>query len=171
METTEGGERQAKGDSEGRVAGEWDGVEKGEWKEGELEKSKGWSGAFSPNHILYPQSGFHPASHQQPGLRNTSANATHTKTHNHHAKKLPLTVITSLPFGIVQNLFMYFVATGNCLKRIIEHLERFPVIIAKMSLRSQLKLKPFQRGTQSKNRMISFPFVLQEIKRLLTKLS
>lgn len=38
---------------------------------------------------------------------------------------------------------MHSVATGNCLKRNIENLKRFPLIITEMSLMSQLNIEAF----------------------------
>lgn len=63
---------------EGRKEGDEGGREN--WRKA---KEGGGGRAFPPSRILYPQSGFHPPSHQQPRLRNPSANSTHRNTHRH----------------------------------------------------------------------------------------
>ena len=80
---TEGGKRQARRDSKGRVAGEWESLERREMKEGDEEepgirrkaKESGGGRAFPPSRLEYPQRSFHLPSYPQPRLKKTPLQA------------------------------------------------------------------------------------------------
>lgn len=109
-------------------------MEKRQWK-GVKEK------LFLPAVYCILKAAFIHPSHHQPRLRNHSANSTHRHMPK---KKWPLTVITSLPFGIMQyHFFMHFIATGIYLKRKMKSPKRFPLIIDKVSFMSQLNTEAF----------------------------
>lgn len=124
------------------------------------EKLRGGGGrAFSYSHIVYPQSGFHPPSHQHPTLRNPSAKYAHT--HTNYSK------VQSHVYRLAsQTCFVWIV--GNCLKRYKESQNRFPLIIEKVSLRGGWILEPLQLIG---NKIIFFSFVQQEIKEALVQVS
>lgn len=75
-----------------------------EGEKGKLEKTQRKAAKeklfLSAAHCILKATFIRP-SHHQPRLRNHSANSTHSHTLIMPKKKGPLTVITSLPFGII----------------------------------------------------------------------
>lgn len=104
--------------------------------------------------------------------------STHTHTHT-HAHTNTQSSCQKVSFDSNQEttfwhqtkpFFINVVATGNCLKRHVENSERFPLIIAKMSITSQMNIEASACKTKPKLKDL-FSFCLQEIEGPLTKVS
>lgn len=96
---------------------------------------------FPPNRILYPQSGLHPPLHQQPWLRNSSANSTHTDTHSSCQKSFDSNQQSTF---LHHTKPMRSVDTGNCLKSNTESLKS----VSSNYSQNELPLKPFSMRGQ-----------------------
>lgn len=148
-ETTEGGERQARRDRKGRVAGEWNRAERREMKEGDEGERENWRKGNGREWRKSFSSQPYTVSSKQlsstPHIISLGWKTTlQTPRIDTCPKKWPLTVITSLPFGIMQyHFFMHFIATGIYLKRKMKSPKRFPLIIDKVSFTSQLNTEAF----------------------------